>query len=144
MPMTEQLQEVLGGSSVFRRRLRSVDDMTSMIKQGLPFQSLLALSTRTQVDVNKMGRVLMIPARTMARRRKERRLTAAESDRLMRLARVFSRAIEVFGSSEKAAGWLNEPNRLLRNAAPIDVLDTDIGVHSVETILGRIEYGVFS
>lgn len=144
MRMAENLESVLGGYAVLRHRVRSIEDMNSMVKKGLPFPALLALSTRVHVDIAKMGQILMIPARTMARRRKMRRLTVEESDRLMRLARVFSRAIEVFGNSEKAAGWLNQPNRLLNNTAPIDVLDTDLGTHSVETILGRIEYGVFS
>ena len=144
MPIAEQVEQVLGGPSVLRQRVRSIEDMASIVKKGLPFPSLLALSARARIDIPKMGQVLMIPARTMARRRKTRRLSAAESDRLMRLARVVSRAIEVFGDSDKAAAWLNEPNRLLNNTAPIDVLDTDVGTHSVETILGRIEYGVFS
>jgi putative toxin-antitoxin system antitoxin component (TIGR02293 family) len=144
MPITEQVEQVLGGPRVLRQRVRSIEDMASIVKRGLPFPSLLALSAHTHIDIPKIARVLMIPARTMARRRKTRRLSAAESDRLMRLARVVSHAIEVFGDADKAAGWLNEPNRLLKNTAPIDILDTDVGTHSVETILGRIEYGVFS
>lgn len=144
MPITEQIEQVLGGPGVLRRRIRSMDDMASIVKRGLPFPSLMALSACTQIDMQKMGQVLMIPARTMARRRKTRRLSAAESDRLMRLARVVSHAIEVFGDVDKAAAWLNEPNRLLKNAAPIDLLDTDVGTHSVETMLGRIDYGVFT
>jgi putative toxin-antitoxin system antitoxin component (TIGR02293 family) len=144
MQIAEQVEQVLGGPTVLRRRVRSVEDMTLIVKKGLPFSSLLALSASTHIDIHKMGQVLMIPARTMARRRKTRRLTAAESDRLMRFARVVSHAIEVFGDADKAAAWLNEPNRLLNHTAPIDVLDTDAGTHSVETILGRIDYGVFS
>ena len=144
MPIAEQIEQVLGGPGVLRGRIRSIGDMASIVKRGLPFPSLMALSACTQTDMQKMGQVLMIPARTMARRRKTRRLSAAESDRLMRLARVVSQAIEVFGDADKAAAWLHEPNRLLSNTAPIDVLDTDAGTHSVETILGRLDYGVFS
>lgn len=86
----------------------------------------------------------MIPMRTLARRRESKRLTAEESDRLVRLARVFTHAIDVFGDREKAATWLKRPNRVLHNMAPIDTLDTDLGVQEAETVLGRIEYGVYS
>lgn len=144
MPTAEHLEQVLGGYKTLRHHVHSLDDLRDLCRKGLPFPSLLSLSTFTRVDPVKMGQILMISARTMARRRRERRLTAQESDRLIRLARICARAIEVFGNTDKAAGWLNEPNRLLNNRMPIDVLDTDPGAHAVETILGRIEYGVFS
>ena len=40
--------------------------------------------------------------------------------------------------------WLQKPNRALGGAIPIDLLSSDLGADQVETILGRIEYGVYS
>lgn len=57
---------------------------------------------------------------------------------------VRRRAIEVFGSEAKAEGWMREPHRLLGLRRPIDVIGTPDGTEEVITILGRIEYGVFS
>ncbi|MEP7154089.1 MAG: antitoxin Xre/MbcA/ParS toxin-binding domain-containing protein [Nitrospira sp.] len=71
-------------------------------------------------------------------------MSTDESHRHVRLARIRAYAIDVFGHRDKAANWIQRPNRLLNNTAPIDALDTDIGTESVETILGHIEYGVFS
>jgi len=71
-------------------------------------------------------------------------LTAAESDRTVRLAQVFATAAETLGTEEKAAQWLKTPNRALRGGCPIDQLDTDPGVREVEDVLGRIAYGVYS
>ncbi len=82
--------------------------------------------------------------RTMARRKGERRLSAMESDRLYRLARVAAHAEEVFGGPEKAGTWLLRPNRALGKAVPFELLDTDEGTRQVEAVLGRIEHGVFS
>jgi putative toxin-antitoxin system antitoxin component (TIGR02293 family) len=72
------------------------------------------------------------------------RLTAAESDRTVRLAQVFNAAVETLGSEEKATQWLKTPNRVLRGGRPLDQLDTDPGVREVEDVLGRIAYGVYS
>jgi putative toxin-antitoxin system antitoxin component (TIGR02293 family) len=80
----------------------------------------------------------------MARRKEERRLSASESDRLYRLARIAARAEEVLGASEEARRWLVAPNRALGSVAPLSLLDTDEGARQVEAILGRLEHGVFS
>ena len=72
------------------------------------------------------------------------RLTAAESDRAVRLAQVYANAAETLGDGDKAAAWLKTPNRALRGGRPLDQLDTDPGVREVEDVLGRIAYGVYS
>jgi len=57
---------------------------------------------------------------------------------------VIARAIQVFGSQDKATGWLDDPNLLLAGVTPRALLSTPEGRNSVLTVLGRIEYGVFS
>ena len=71
-------------------------------------------------------------------------LTPAESDRTVRMARVYANAVEMIGDQEKAIGWLSTPNRALGGEMPLDQLDTDTGARMVEDILGRIAYGVYS
>ena len=71
-------------------------------------------------------------------------LPADESDRLLRLKRIAAEAARVLGSQESAARWLHAPNRAIRNQTPLSLLETDIGAQQVESLLGRIEHGVFS
>lgn len=80
----------------------------------------------------------------MARRKDEKRLTPEESNRVYRLARVAAHAEEVLGDIQKVRSWLAHENRALGGVTPLSLLDTDEGARQVETILGRIEYGVFS
>lgn len=56
---------------------------------------------------------------------------------------VTKRAIEVFGSEEKARRWLHTPNFALGDVRPVDLLRTKEGTDEVLGILGRIEHGVF-
>lgn len=142
MPQTEELLETLGGATVFKRRLKSPEDIRKAIQSGIPFQALIAMAEKFRLDIPRMGKILLVPSRTMARRKLKHRFSAPESDRLVRVARVFAYAAEVFGTCDKASTWLTRPNRALRHAAPLDLLDTDIGTREVETILGRIEHGV--
>ena len=146
MPQTaEALFNTLGGATVFRRRqVQSTEDVRAMIHQGLPYRSLEVLASKFHLDLPRVSKILSVPPRTMARRKAERRLTAQESDRLARLARILTYATEVFGTAEKASMWVSRSNRILQGTPPIELLDTDLGTQVVETMLGRIEHGVIS
>ena len=145
MTATEYLIDVLGGPSVFKgRALPTSAELRERIKKGLPYRSFESVRERLQLSVPEAGSVLHMPARTLARRRKTRKLDAEESDRLYRVARVAAHAFAVFGAEDKAATWLRRPNLALNGEPPIDLLDTDVGARQIEDVLGRIEHGVVS
>ena len=60
------------------------------------------------------------------------------------LTKIYAHALEVFDDSTTVWSWLNRPNRALGGAVPLELLETDSGTEQVDTILGRIEYGVYS
>jgi putative toxin-antitoxin system antitoxin component (TIGR02293 family) len=86
--------------------------------------------------------VVVLPRRTLANRRKAGVLTANQSDRLIRAARVLAGAEETFGSPEKAGLWLRRATSALAGERPLDLLDTEEGAREVETLLGRISHGI--
>lgn len=141
---SKRLYDTLGGRRVLRERQATYGAIRERVRAGLPFAALEAVVTRFEIPQHALLRVLHMPARTFARRKKERRLRPDESDRLLRLARVAARAEEVLGSRENAAGWLREPIIALGGASPLDSMDTDLGALEVEYTLGRIEHGVYS
>ena len=114
------------------------------MKAGLPYASLEALIGKLGLGREEAAAALPLPQRTIARRKKEQRLQADESDRVLRLARISAQAMATLGSEEKAAQWLRRPNRALGNRTPLDLLDSDIGIRQVEEILGRIAHGTIS
>ncbi len=115
------------------------------MREGLPAEALFLLAKRLDLRQAEISDKIGIPQRTLTRRLTHHaRLTAAESDRTVRLAQVFATAAETLGTEEKAAQWLKTPNRALRGGRPLDQLDTDPGVREVEDLLGRIAYGVYS
>jgi putative toxin-antitoxin system antitoxin component (TIGR02293 family) len=136
---------VLGGRKVLGRNIHSFAELADLIREGLPSGSLLVLGEKLDLKNATLSQKLGIPARTLTRRlSRHSRLTAAESDRTVRLARVYATAVEMIGNAAKAAEWLQTPNRALGGQIPIDQLDTDLGTREVENILGRIAYGVYS
>jgi len=144
MISSARLVTALGGRKVFRGRQASYSTIVDRVRAGLPYAALEALAARFSIPHEAACRLLHIPPRTLARRKKDRRLRADESDRLLRLGRVAARAEEVLGTADKAARWLGKPNRALGGKVPLAQLDTDIGAHQVEEILGRIAHGFYS
>jgi putative toxin-antitoxin system antitoxin component (TIGR02293 family) len=144
MISTGRLVRTLGGKGVFRERHATFEAIIDEARTGFPYATLEALATRFEIPQETLVRVLNLPPRTLARRKKARRLSANESDRLLRLARVAARAEEVLGSQERAGAWLRGTVRALGWVSPLDLLDTDLGAQEVERILGRIEHGVYS
>jgi putative toxin-antitoxin system antitoxin component (TIGR02293 family) len=144
--MTSQnIAEVLGGKKVLGRSVKNLTDLAELVREGLPASSVLALAQKLDLGNAALSRKLGIPQRTMTRRLSQHsRLSAAESDRTVRLARVYATAVEMIGNQEKAVEWLRTPNRALAGERPLDQLDTDLGAREVEDVLGRIAYGVYS
>lgn len=139
------IAEVLGGQHTLKARVVSSTKLRDLTRQGLPAEIVASLAQDLGLPRSRLAEVLGIPERTLSRRiASESRLTSEESDRAVRFARVLATAKETLGSLEKAGRWLQMPNRALENEAPFELLDTDAGVQSVETVLGRIAYGVYS
>ena len=142
---TEAIARVLGGRRVLGRTINKPDDLAELVRKGLPAISITALAEKLDLGNMVLSLKLGIPQRTLTRRLSQgARLTAAESDRTVRLARVYASAVEMIGDEENAVAWLRTPNRALGGERPLDQLDTDIGAREVEDILGRIAYGVYS
>jgi putative toxin-antitoxin system antitoxin component (TIGR02293 family) len=136
---------VLGGRRTLKRRVDSDSELTQLTRQGLPVSALLLMAEQLAVERKTVARVVGISERTLSRRiSKGERLSAEESDRMVRVARVVAMATETLGNSAKASRWLQKPNRALEDQVPLELLDTDTGVRSVETVLGRIAYGIYS
>jgi putative toxin-antitoxin system antitoxin component (TIGR02293 family) len=129
---------------VFRERERGYAALITRARSGLPYVSLEAVATSYDITPAEIIDILHLPARTLARRKKERRLRADESDRLLRLARIAVLAEETLGSREKAARWLHTPIRALGSVTPLHHMDTDLGARQVEAVLHRISHGVYS
>lgn len=85
----------------------------------------------------------VVPKPTLERRRRDKKpLTAEESDRLARIAKVFAFAVEIFHDKEKAREFLSRPHMMLDSKVPLDVaLATGPGADVVMNLLGRAGYG---
>ena len=118
--------------------------LIAALRAGLPVQELHDLQTSLDVTTERLFPMLGISKATLHRRKAHGRLGPAESDRVVRFARLMGRAVTVFESDENARRWLTAPQFGLGGAVPLDYAGTEVGAREVEDLLGRIEYGVYS
>lgn len=135
---------VLGGERVLHALPHSVLEWIALVRQGISASAVDAAVRVMGIGQTELARALDIPERTLARRKKEGVLSRDESGKLVRLARVVERAVEVFEDERAALAWLKNPNASLGGSSPLSLLDTDLGSVAVVNTLGRIEQGVFA
>jgi putative toxin-antitoxin system antitoxin component (TIGR02293 family) len=112
------------------------------IRKGLPAGRLDKMAQLLTVDRTFLLRILGVSPRTLQRKRVHaERLSPAASDRLSRVDRIYTLAVDVFGDGQKAAAWLKRPSRALASELPLKLLDTDAGTQQVEQELRQIQHG---
>jgi len=119
--------------------------VTTAVEKGFSWKTFERFVTNIGLPTEQVAEFLGIPRRTLARRKKEGRLKSDESDKLLRLARVFGSALDLYdGNREAAVLWLTDINVALGGVAPLDIARTHVGADEVENLVGRIEHGLFS
>lgn len=114
------------------------------LRDGLPIAELETLRSGLDLPMDKLAPLLGFSKATLHRRKLAGRLDTAESDRVVRFARLLGRAAEVMESLENGRHWLASPQRGLGGATPLEYAETEVGARVVEELLGRIEYGVYT
>ena len=125
--------------------LRSFDtaSLLKRLDEGLSYAAFERLKRRLAVTSQELADAALISRRTLARRKSSGRLDSDESDRLVRVARVFSRAIELFGGNEDSARrWMMRPRPALGGPSPFEMARTEVGAREVEKLIHQIEHGV--
>ena len=118
--------------------------LIEVLRIGLPVQELYDLQASLDVPMEKLFPMLGISKATLHRRKAGGRLDQAESDRVVRFAKLMGKAVEVLESEENARQWLTAPQFGLGGAVPLEYAETEVGAREVEDLLGRIEHGVYS
>ena len=137
----ENIAKVLGGTAILGRRIRSMDDLETTVSRGLPKRALRVAAERVFPAAGDARRVMfrIVPEATFKRRT---RLSAAESERTERMARVIAAAEYAWNDEEDAREWLTRPHPELGNRTPLESAMSELGARRVEELLDRLFYGI--
>ena len=115
------------------------------IQRGFSISVLDHLRKSMTIPLAELAELTQINHRTLYRRKAKGRLNRDESDRVLRVGRVFARSLELFEGDPKAARhWFMSPQKALGNEAPAIHAKTEFGALEVERLIGRLEHGVFT
>ncbi len=127
--------------------IKIVDNLklAKKVEAGFSFDALERLGKTTGLSLERLRVAVRITPRTLTRRRKEKKLSPEESDRLVSVSRLLAQTFELFeGNTEAGMRWFQSPNRALNGQSPIEVAATETGAREVENLIGRLEHGVFT
>src|SRR6266571_1276334 len=114
--------------SLLGLRLWDPIQIVKHVEQGLRFQALERFQKNTRFSTSDLADLVAIKLRTLHRRKEQGRLEPEESDRLLRVSRVFAKALELFeGDAEAARRWFHTPAKALGGERPIALARTDLG-----------------
>lgn len=120
-------------------------DIIAQVRVGLSPSVISVISKKLDMSVDSLLRELKLPRSTVKfRQASGKRLSAQVAERIVRVARLFKRAMEVFEDEEDARTWIKQPLRTLGGKTPLSYLDVGPGYDLVDDELKRIEYGVLS
>jgi putative toxin-antitoxin system antitoxin component (TIGR02293 family) len=142
MIAAQEIADVLGGDALLRRKIRSFDDLETLVARGLPKKAALNVVASLRASADARGRLLAFIASPATLKRRRERLKSDESERTERLARIVATARHVWGEEELARRFLNQSHKMLRERAPIEVAMSELGARRVEALLWDIYYGL--
>jgi putative toxin-antitoxin system antitoxin component (TIGR02293 family) len=136
-----RIESLLGGKA----KVRELGRWHERILAGLEFAAVDKLKVHAKLTDPELSRLLGISEATLRRARAAgAALDSATSDRLYRLTKILAVAEEVLADAPQAMTWLRRAQPGLHGEIPLDLLATQAGADEVETLLRRIDYGVYT
>jgi len=124
--------------------IKNDNDYISVIRTGIPKQAMTHLMQVADLTLTEMAAIIHTSDRTLRRYGPQQKLSQEQSERMVEIAKLYSRGEEVFGSMDEFRQWMDAILLPFGNKKPKDYLDTSLGINMIMDELGRIEHGIFA
>ncbi|MFZ4549283.1 MAG: type II toxin-antitoxin system Xre/ParS family antitoxin [Bacteroidales bacterium] len=128
----------------------AVDDkkaisLIEMVRRGIEFEIFDKFASKSPFSINEWSTYLHLSERTMQRYKTEnRKFDSLQSEKIIEIALLYNKGIEVFGQAEKFDTWIETENLALGRIKPKTLLDNSFGINLIFDELSRIEYGILA
>ncbi len=114
-------------------------------REGISFSQFQQLSENLPFSMREWSEILHISERTIQRYKKESLVfEPLQSERILEIALLKRKGIDVFGSEKNFYTWLKSVNPALGGITPRELLDNSFGIGLIKDELLRIEHGVLA
>ena len=124
--------------------IENLNDFIDCIREGVPKKALDNLVDITGISATELPGIIHTSDRTLRRYSDKQKLNAVQSERVIEIAKLYSRGEEVFGDLSNFKDWMSTSIMALGNKKPKEFLDTSLGIDILMNELGRIEQGIFA
>lgn len=124
-------------------KMTAIEKM-NISKSGVTKKDLVGLKEKSSLDYDKLAKTLSVTRATLINKKLTEKFNPSLSERIIGLAEIYSYGFEVFEDKAQFNSWINSPNKALAGKTPYDLLDSQFGREELMSIIGRIEYGVYS
>lgn len=133
------IARILGGQKMLGRRVTLTLDFHFLILEGFSLSIRDHVKLTLGLSDDQMDGLLKISSRKLNRLRETgQRLPKLCSDRLYRLARIYTLTCVVIGNKKGALKWLRKANPALCGKTPFELIQTYVGAIAVEDLLWQI------
>ena len=128
----------------------SIDDKNVLliietIRQGINFRVFISFANASPFSLNEWSSFLHLSERTMQRYQREKRtFDSLQSEKILEIALLYKKGVEVLGNADKFNSWLETENLALGKIKPKTLFDSSFGINLLKDELTRIEYGVLA
>jgi putative toxin-antitoxin system antitoxin component (TIGR02293 family) len=118
-------------------------ERVDVIRAGIPYDSIEAVSKRLNNPVKTVLAIIGIPQTTYNKKKSEHLLLdSRDSELLILINELIDYGLEVFNNEEeKFQRWLKKPNLSIGGNSPETMIDTITGINEVKFSLNRLEFG---
>ncbi len=124
--------------------IQNDNDFINIIRNGIPKEAMTHLMEIADITLTEMASITHTSDRTLRRYTPQQKLSQEQSERMIEIAKLYSRGEEVFGSIDNFKEWMNTVLLPFGNKKPKEFLDTSLGIGMIMDELGRIQHGIFA
>jgi len=124
---------------------RSQKNIVEKSLEGLYSSAVEDFISISDSSVHFVSDVLDITTKTLLKYLKENsKLTRTQSEKILKLIKLYEIGLEVFGNIKAFNEWLDKPSYGLNSTIPRDIIKLSTGIDLVQDELMRIAYGDFA
>ena len=129
----------------FNTKLSDTVELVKLSRRGITITLFEQIAKTCSFTIKEWSKFLHITERTIQRYKKEnRKFESLQSERIIEIAKLNLKGIEVFESKEYFETWMNSKIISLGNIKPIELLDSSFGIDMLMDELGRIKHGILA
>jgi putative toxin-antitoxin system antitoxin component (TIGR02293 family) len=137
MVTIDKKKQEFGYAALVGVRTQTLDSLRQALRRGLPFGAILKFKALSGLSNIQIMALLQISTSTWARYKAAGRIKQDESERLMRTAKIYALALQLYGGNAVGVrAYMGTPNREFSGETPIQMLiASDASARRVENLL---------